>query len=78
MLTSTLSFVDLAGSERCPEASAPARVKEGAYINKSLHALALVVSKLSAGARRRRPRRNGRFPPSGRRHAFMHSFVAPT
>ena len=49
VLTSTLSFVDLAGSERCPEASAPARVKEGAYINKSLHALALVVSKLSAG-----------------------------
>ncbi|KAH8074402.1 hypothetical protein JL721_1962 [Aureococcus anophagefferens] len=57
VLTSTLSFVDLAGSERCPEASAPARVKEGAYINKSLHLcrkqpapLALVVSKLSAGA----------------------------
>ncbi|EGB06109.1 hypothetical protein AURANDRAFT_29529, partial [Aureococcus anophagefferens] len=48
VLTSTLSFVDLAGSERCPEASAPARVKEGAYINKSLHLCR--KQPLSAGA----------------------------
>lgn len=39
----TISFVDLAGSER----AAKNRARESAYINKSLHSLALVVSKLT-------------------------------
>lgn len=45
----TLSFVDLAGSERARTTSDADRLKEGSYINKSLHALAHVVSKLSSG-----------------------------
>ncbi|KAJ8611780.1 hypothetical protein CTAYLR_007723 [Chrysophaeum taylorii] len=46
-LTATLSFVDLAGSEKA--GGSAARSREGKYINKSLHALALVVAKLADG-----------------------------
>jgi hypothetical protein len=58
---SYLNLVDLAGSERQESAGTSGdRLKEGAAINKSLSALALVISKL-AGAERRERERGERF-----------------
>lgn len=56
----TLSFVDLAGSERARPGSDTDRLKEGCFINKSLHALAHVVAKLSSGQPQHVPYRDSK------------------
>jgi len=53
-----LNLVDLAGSERqATSGTSGRRLKEGSMINKSLSALALVVSKLGEAATRTRGKR---------------------
>lgn len=48
VFVSTLTFVDLAGSEKARSTGAEGlRLKEGGHINRSLHALTNVISKLA-------------------------------
>lgn len=54
VLAATLNFVDLAGSERASQTAAEGtRLKEGAYINRSLLTLSTVIRKLSGGNKTR-------------------------